>query len=89
MNTSTTNPDANEEIKLAKERGQLIKEKSTMNEYRKTEVEDIKIEQEPSVGGDGEIHLTIRDYPMMVLCGEEIENLKIAITNFLVSAPTS
>lgn len=60
-----------------------------MNEYRVSTAGDVKLEQEPSVGGDGLIHLTIRDCPMIVLCGEELQNLKWALDNFIKSDPNA
>lgn len=59
---------------------------NSMNEYRISQTNDIKIEQEPSVGGDGLVHLTIRGGEPLVLCQQEIEDLKAAVDSFLKSA---
>jgi|HubBroStandDraft_3_1064219.scaffolds.fasta_scaffold74236_5 hypothetical protein len=58
-----------------------------MNEYRISQSGDVKLEQEPSVGGDGLIHLTVRDLPPMVLCYEDLQNLKISLSEFIQGEP--
>jgi hypothetical protein len=60
-----------------------------MNEYRISQIADVKLEQEPSVGGDGLIHITVRDEPPIVLCGAELQNLKVALDDFLKSDPNA
>lgn len=59
-----------------------------MHEYRLCQSEDVKLEQMPSVGGDGLIHLTIRDdQPTLVLCPEEVDSLRTALEKFYGSMP--
>ena len=60
-----------------------------MNEYRISQIADVKLEQEPSVGGDGLIHLTIRNEPTLVLCGSDLQNLKAALDDFLKTDPNA
>lgn len=54
--------------------------------YRVSKVDDVELEQEPSVGGDGLIHLTVRD-ELIVLCQQELLSLKAALDDFLKGAP--